>query len=542
MHVGTIEMRGFMSHTNTALHLPQTGIVAVTGENGAGKSSLVEAVSYALWGETLRRASPWSGDKGSVRVLTDALEAVRTKTKSSKSLVWCLNGAEATVWETPTKAQEALCRVVGTFDVWRRSSVFSSADAAHFSLATDADRKRMLETVLGLERFDVASQACREDLRLAERAESMRRQEVATAQTAVKTAKATLDREKLARDEEGPALGDPDALDTQVTVLQKQLDAVENDRHFARIALGNTNKQLGEVQGAIAAIERALANIRDACPTCGGKLDTSKRPALEERLRAAREAAELKDAKTAAGAAHDALTELNEERDHVAAKLQATQQNARAARQQRVRRANIDARIDQAERHLASCQEAAQGVDVALAKAELETRTLRAADRALGTKGLRAHILGRALSGLEGVANAWLSRLAGRGYRLKVSAYTENKSGGVRDAISLNVEGMAHREGYAGCSAGERRRLDIALLLALGELSAAAHGQRPGTLFADELFDHIDEDGQRLVVETLREIAQERAVVVITHSKELVEALRPDVRWHVKAGGRVDVG
>lgn len=48
MIIESIEMENFKSHSNTRLEF-NTGISIIIGENGAGKSSILEAVSFALF-------------------------------------------------------------------------------------------------------------------------------------------------------------------------------------------------------------------------------------------------------------------------------------------------------------------------------------------------------------------------------------------------------------------------------------------------------------------------------------------------------------
>ncbi len=172
MIVERIGMERFMSYTElTHVDLPSEGIVLVTGDNGAGKSSLIEAVSVALWGKTLRGTAPWhDGVQGAVEVsLCDGRVVMRARTAKGKNEVK-FRERDLTMreFDTATKAQAALDPIVGSHDVWKRTCVFSSQDAAHFTLATDAERKRLLEKLLGLERFDAALVACRRDLHVAE--------------------------------------------------------------------------------------------------------------------------------------------------------------------------------------------------------------------------------------------------------------------------------------------------------------------------------------------------------------------------------------
>jgi len=48
--IRSVELRNFLSHENTKLTFP-LGSLALVGENGAGKTSIFEAIYYALTGQ-----------------------------------------------------------------------------------------------------------------------------------------------------------------------------------------------------------------------------------------------------------------------------------------------------------------------------------------------------------------------------------------------------------------------------------------------------------------------------------------------------------
>jgi DNA repair exonuclease SbcCD ATPase subunit len=77
--------------------------------------------------------------------------------------------------------------------------------------------------------------------------------------------------------------------------------------------------------------------------------------------------------------------------------------------------------------------------------------------------------------------------------------------------------------GYAKRSGGERKRIDLALFFALVQLSQARSAHRSRYIFVDEVFDSLDEAGQRAVVRWCDWMAQRLGwVLVVTHSQLLV--------------------
>ena len=540
MNVRRAVLAGFFTHTDTDVAFPPKGLIAVTGPNGGGKSSLIEAVSYALWGKTLRGADPWAGDRGNVSLSSDVVDVVRLRAGGRVRLGFSTD-APSPVYETNTKSQDALTAIVGSHDVWRRSCVFSASDAAHFTLATDGERKRLLESILGLERFDVALDGCRADLKVAELAE---REETDRARNSL----ALLEGERKRQEDARAALGklesptdrsqlddDNERLRGEIDIKQTELRALSKKIRLASSA--------GAEQTAVARAALDLHNrlrSHDACPTCAQTIPSALLAKLSSGADAAAKLAQSvrDDALAAVQGLDSRCDELTEEIEL----LTATQRNveqalAVAITESRMRAQQQKVLVDSTARVDALTKEAFER-SLKSREHQTECGTLAAVSQVLGLKGVRAHVLGRALSGLEIVANGWLSRIAGEGLILKLRPYAEKKTGGVTDSLSLSIEGAGNGHGYSACSAGERRRIDLSLLFALGEVAAAAHGQAPGSLFVDECLDSLDDEGVDRACTALRELANERCVVVISHNARV--KLEPDIRWHVE-GGKVRV-
>lgn len=528
--------------------------------HNSGKSGFfVEAIPLALWGSTLRGVGhrgcdPWSADPGSVSVeFAGGLCVTRKRSKGRSDLQWSTDG-QGERFETATKAQEALETVVGAFDVWRRSAAFSSSDASAFMLAPDGERKRLLEAVIGGPvSFDAALAACRRDADKADVAYGQATEAADRAARDVARLDAELDRLRanLARFEaEAPA-----AIEIPTGKAARELGALVKAAEADIAAVLSKRSKADQAGGAAVTSARqigeALRRLEGTatCPTCGqavgedllGSLRRSI-AALSKQAEAERKATE--DEREALAAE---LADLEDERRALARRRDARAELERSAAgraEERARwaeaRANLTGSLALVE---AERQKASSSGEDWLGRVQatrVEAQVLRAVEAVLGLRGVRATMLGRALGGIEAISNGWLARLGMAELRLKLRGYTEKKTGGTTESISAEVMGAGGGD-YWGASSGERRRVDVAILLALSEVAAAARGGRPGTLFMDEVFDAISLEGLPAVVGVLREFARGRCVVVVTHRAELARDLPAVARYHVTAGkvGRV---
>jgi DNA repair exonuclease SbcCD ATPase subunit len=537
MNIESIDIAGFMSHAETHVELPSPGLMLITGPNGSGKSSMVEGVSVAAFGKTLRGTDAFSG-KGHAQIKSGGLQIRRTCSGGGrKKLVWG-NGGMEVAYESTTKAQEALEAVIGTWNVWKRTSVFSSQDASHFTLATDAERKRLIEQLLGLGRFDIALAACRADRKEAEVGLRGEEQLLAQLKSQRKSAQQRLtDARSVLSTIDPPE--DVSEAQAKRDKLERLIAGARDDIRQAQADLRSLDTAGAEHVSEAKQARRRLRDLGEGnCDKCGQPIPE----ALTERLTEEATKAEklIEEAKAKAEEQVEAvqaeMAELQEEGEDLRDKIAQLNTTIKAA-------GGVARQRAAAEKAVANAEEALDGLDDRIdemgAKAEglrNDLAVLKAAETVLGTKGVRAHVLGTALGGIETAANAWLSRIASSDLRLEMRPYSEKKSGGVNDAISMDVIGAGGGYGYRGSSGGERRRIDIALLLALAEVAQAAHGRTGGAIWIDEAMDSLDSEGVERVSAVLSEMSKERTVVVISHNPELQRALSPDVWLDVNDG------
>ena len=536
LHVQAVYMKRFMSHDETRLSLPRRGVVTLAGPNGAGKSALAEVVPFALWGKTLRGASPWSGLKGgiasvAVHVVGKLLEVERTQARGLKVV---LDGVE-TKYETVTKAQDAIEHLVGTFDVWRRCAVFSSSDAAHFSLSTDSERKGLLEQVVGLEIFDVAAERLKEQARAASDVVGRLNTGLVSSLRALDIARCEYTRASAEVVESTPVQSS-ERLEAARMAVESVLDRVNADVGEARALLSEAVREEGKARGYLRAAQDSLNKSRSmagkTCPECGQPWPQGSVEALEVAYNTGVSAVE--QACVVRGERSLELDELLEEERHYnrrQSEIEAALKDARVKESTHKAHAETLKRAEEAQ---ARAQQEYMEVKAQYEEASLVLREFEAAVSVVSTRGARGVALAEAIEQFSRYAQEQVSRFA-PGVRLSVCPHTLKKTGGVSETISIEVSGFGGGQ-YKGSSQGERRRLDVALLLALGQLQAACCGYLPGTLYADEVFDVLDTEGVETLREVLTELSRDRCVVVITHAPEVLHSLKGSVGYTVNGG------
>jgi len=122
-------------------------------------------------------------------------------------------------------------------------------------------------------------------------------------------------------------------------------------------------------------------------------------------------------------------------------------------------------------------------------------------------------------------ANCYMRELSNDTARIEIKTQKKIRSGEFRDKMDFKVTYPGGSELYAGKSGGEKRRADISILFALGDL-AASRARAPVELrLLDEPFESLDALGCEQVVRLLRAHVLPRAKTILVMSHN--EALKP---------------
>lgn len=457
-------LRNFPPYSQVELEFPLTGLFVIQGDNGSGKSSILEAYCTALFAKSLRGASPWR-DRTDLRIEIGSITVDRTEKKLA------VDEAEAL---KPTKKKPELASLVGPWEVFTRTRVFDADLTARFGASTDSEKKKLLEKLLGLEFLEERLKTIRADLRAKLGAQTAAAQKAEVAKAGLR---------------ERPEVKAPDAA------------AIESARQ-AVCELEKQIRDLAKEEGAHSEKKRELETRlvkldQYQCPLCESQIPFVTVTRLREELCRAKEAMQAAEAQRKQSGAQGAraLADLRT--------LQAVQTAAEESRKAANRRAELQRDYD-----LAKQTEENEGRELTVLR-EVESFFTAA----------RPRMLEELLAGIHRVASAWLATLTDWPFHLWLEG----------DDLKLKLGDRQYKE----LSRGQRRRVDLAILLACSQLHGG--GTVKHALFLDECLDGVDKAGCDAFASLLEAVAENELVIVLTHSEELAGRLR-GIHYHCEAG------
>ncbi len=187
-----LHLKNFLSHRETHLDLRGVHLASLVGENGAGKSSLLDAITWATWGRSrasyghdedlIYHGERWlevefvfrmpyrGGDEQRFRILRRReLKGRRSTTSVLDFQVLGDDGWQSITGDTMRETQARIDRQVGLdYDTFVNSAYLRQGNADEFTVQSPAQRKRVLGAILSLERWDVYRERVKDRLSKAE--------------------------------------------------------------------------------------------------------------------------------------------------------------------------------------------------------------------------------------------------------------------------------------------------------------------------------------------------------------------------------------
>jgi DNA repair protein SbcC/Rad50 len=252
----SLKISGFRSHLEpTELSFAGRTLTAIVGPTGAGKSSILEAISYALYGKTpreqraVKRLICSRGETARVEFnfLIDEREfkvtRVLRRTGAGQHIIEDLSSGEKVVGETAVSIHVADLLGLG-FDAFSSSVLLAQGQFSKFLEATPKDRGVILKGIFRLDQIDELQQAAKArrdalegDLKLIE-----------GERNAIPAEVAVLLKEARARETQATA---------RAAALEK---AIPRERDLLRV-LSDAERQRGEYEASIERIKTMTGRL-----------------------------------------------------------------------------------------------------------------------------------------------------------------------------------------------------------------------------------------------------------------------------------------
>jgi len=573
-----LKLDDFVVHKGNEVVFEDGKVYVVYGENGAGKSTIIEALLWCLYGYTIRGGgSERIPGLVSIEIKAHPGELIITRRKPEKGtelLSMFLNNKNIT-YKALRDTQAEIHKFFGEVDTFLHTQIYS-ADGYTFSSMTDAERKEVLRKLLNLEVIAKARQLVRTDLtakttqrqseevKLNLKTERIREieqligelQKRLKEQEAVKNNSDKIEqeiREKMTSINETliNLEGELGEINEEIELADQKIDKYQSEytRHQSTIA--SLSKELSMKQSTLQRIQDNLLKLKGkaTCPLCNQPMQKDPavlwQPEISELSDSIKNLEnELKTYQRMVNEVYEKLTELKSYKDELMSKRRAIIQKQTALNSSLT---TLNDQLQKAQVELSKIQTTIAGIEGQIKQLETELNTLQAEVKStslnidqlkkdegmlsilydvFGNEGLPAWMITEFVKRLEIATNKYLKLLpTAIPLEVNISTVEQLKGGSVRDRLTIIPSTGGGKVSMV--SGGEKKRIDTALLLGLRDVIGMNEWNLP--VFFDEVFDRLDEEGADAVAELLSDYADitGTAVVVIGHSKDIL-GLFPD--------------
>lgn len=172
-----------------------------------------------------------------------------------------------------------------------------------------------------------------------------------------------------------------------------------------------------------------------------------------------------------------------------------------------------------------------------LQQLEAEIPRLQFWEKGFSNQGIKSFILDDVTPFLNRQLNKYLAQLTSGQIEAEFSTQTQLKSGEYREKFTLSINNTDGGDQYQANSAGERKRIDLAVSLALQDLVASRASKQIDIALFDEIFDSLDENGIDGVINLLYELTETKSTILVISHNEYLKSYFTNILTIAKKGG-----
>jgi DNA repair exonuclease SbcCD ATPase subunit len=497
MKIDKVKVKNFYCFVDAELDFSKyTGLTLIKGvnkdnfgSNGSGKSALLEAVFFGLTGKTVRKSTEPAiinnkTKKGCIVEIHLNNGVVIRRSKKPTKLELFVDGVNQTK-QHAAATQDYIDELLNTnYKILLSSMFFGQSNNLNFLDATSNDKRLILRNFLNLEEIFVLRDRIKDFKSEFWRDVSVQESLVEEFEKSKKSLEASLtqineeSRESLAAYEPHLTLSLEEILDNE----RLREKAIRKRADLDRLIKINRDKH-----------KKFFSMDRDSkCDECGQHLPESY---WEDHL-------------ATLHSFTDAIAELEKDKEGVVVPkgLPITSSEYSSVLELKDLLSKEKVYTDQLAEFSGKISEARNKQIDSTKKYE----TMRFWEKAFSEQGIIKYIIRNVLSYFNDRINYYLSFLTSQGYYLEFDEELSEKI--------LVSDQLVH---YISLSGGEKRKINLSVLLALKDLLSFTDKNQLDIIFFDEVAENLDEEGIQGLHQLLNEIKKTKNVFVITHNKHL---------------------
>tara|TARA_R110000824_G_scaffold165237_1_gene341793 strand:+ start:1119 stop:2729 length:1611 start_codon:yes stop_codon:yes gene_type:complete len=516
MKLNKVEIYNFLSIKEAVVDFDSYGnLVRIVGKNmdtkprssnGAGKSSIIEAVMFALFGKTIRKTNDKSlknyHTKGKCRVVLTVNDNVVIERTKKPPMLSVTVGKENCTQDSILSTQRYLEKFLNiNHNIFLASIVFGQQNATSFLTATADEKRAIIQNFLSVKdlfqnRSTIKSLKAKY---LAEKKVNLTlhndglskierlQKKIKTRKRVQKDAKTILSSEKAK---------------FIFTHSFSEIQEAERTHHIKDIEYERLDGNLHAIRQQTQNLKNLITQtVKGECEHCGKvSLDNWNKV---NQLKVKVEEATKKE--------HDSAKELQRLGKEVdALAIPVTIQDFEIIEQVKA----VDTEIKILNNQLRNEKTRVRKYGLLSVDAQKQYDLMRFWEHAFSEAGLIKYIIRNVLEYFNERCNSYLSSLTKGNFIIKFD-----------DTLKETVYNNEVEAHYDSLSGGEKKRVSLAVMLGLNDLLLLTGKDRSNVIFFDEVAESLDDEGVKGLIEIIHQVTKHKKLFLITHNEYLTSLL-----------------
>jgi exonuclease SbcC len=553
----TLELTNYRKLDSFQIALNNRGIVRIEGHNGAGKSSIFEGLTWVLYGIDSRKSSIKSiikfGESKTSGILKfqigDTIYSIVRERTNSSTIITVFENDKEMAFNTGKDAQTYIDSILGIDSNTFYHLVFlRQYNVESFFELTDSYQKTFLDTIFD---FSIFTSIYEHYDSVIKRIVSIESQ-FAQVYNWLESEKQTLEEENKRLKELTPEPVKNNSYEENIQETEKEIANVSKEVSYLTKQQESLEKEIPNRKAIVDELERSIKEFKDKqkffpekvdlyqeslnegkCVVCNRKLSQT----LENKFKSVlteldslrqdlnimnknlnTEQIEYKDLMLTATNISYKIRELNNKKTAYETRIKDIHATIeRDIEQQNNTQKLIDSRDAIIKENNTRIATITQAIDYDFWKAvEALKSNLEIIKELFGKKGLKNNFLEVYTTALATNINIILNTILPDTI-VEISTEKQLSTGDIKRAIDVRIIKNDNQLGYFDLSGGERKRLDLAFILATHSLLEELGDFSSNILVLDEAFDGLDAEGMEEFSNYLRGY-DKNSIFVITHT------------------------